>query len=138
MVVDSFAKGKPVSSLFFPSHTPDSTYFIQRKYTARELHMKREKEKVKNRKGPPESSSRLPQSNVIKQSAGVCQTQPPGLHAAVSIRSTSVTFVCWNRDCERVMGGCYDRIVKVWDVESGKTVLDIETGFSTGQDCNLR
>ena len=36
--------------------------------------------------------------------------------------------VCWNRDGGRVVSGSYEGTARVWDVESGKTVLDIDTG----------
>jgi WD40 repeat protein len=43
---------------------------------------------------------------------------------------TSVESVCWSGDCERVMSGCFDGTVRVWDGESGNAVLEIETGLS--------
>jgi hypothetical protein len=76
----------------------DSTYVIQRNYTARELRMKKEKEKVrdaknkmvaKNTKNAPESSSRPPKSNLTQQSAGVPQSRSSELHVAVSTMSTT-------------------------------------------------
>ena len=40
-----------------------------------------------------------------------------------------ISCVCWNRDGGRVVSGCYsDGTARVWDMESGKTVLDIDTG----------
>jgi len=41
-----------------------------------------------------------------------------------------VTSVCWNRDCGRVVSASGDGTARVWDVESGNTVLVIETGLS--------
>jgi len=38
--------------------------------------------------------------------------------------------VCWNRDSRRVVSGSSDGAARVWDVESGKTVLEIETGLT--------
>jgi WD40 repeat protein len=35
--------------------------------------------------------------------------------------------VCWNQDAERILGGYYDGTVKVWDVKSGTTILEIKT-----------
>jgi len=43
--------------------------------------------------------------------------------------NTYVISVCWNRDCGRVVSETKDGIARVWDVESGKTVLAIETGY---------
>ena len=45
-----------------------------------------------------------------------------GQHAGV------ITCACWNRDGGRVVSGCSDGIARVWDAESGMTVLEIETG----------
>ena len=41
-----------------------------------------------------------------------------------------VTSVCWSQDGARVMSGSKDGTARVWDMESGKTVLAIETGLS--------
>jgi WD40 repeat protein len=42
-----------------------------------------------------------------------------------------ISSVYWNRDGGRVVSGTYgDGTARVWDVESGKTVLAIETGLS--------
>jgi len=39
------------------------------------------------------------------------------------------TSVCWSRDGGRVVSGFNDGTARVWDVESGKIVLAIETGL---------
>ena len=38
-----------------------------------------------------------------------------------------IKCVCWNRDGGRVVSGSSDGTARVWDVESGKIVLEIET-----------
>jgi len=40
-----------------------------------------------------------------------------------------VISVCWNRDCGRVVSASGDGTARVWDAESGKTILAIETGL---------
>jgi len=37
--------------------------------------------------------------------------------------------VCWNGDGERVSSGSLDGTARVWDVETGNTVLEINTGI---------
>jgi len=44
--------------------------------------------------------------------------------------SSYVISVCWHRDCRRVLSASGDGTARVWDVESRKTVLAIETGIS--------
>ena len=67
-----------------------------------------------------------------------------GDHGAVKVRDTDtgkviakwrehrshVNSVCWSQDGGRVVSGSDDGTARVWDVESGKTVLTIETGLS--------
>jgi WD40 repeat protein len=41
-----------------------------------------------------------------------------------------VCSVCWNEDAGRIVSGSSDGKARVWDMESGKTVLKIKTEFS--------
>ena len=39
-----------------------------------------------------------------------------------------IPSVCWNRDGGRILSESYDETTKVWDAESGNTLLAIKTG----------
>jgi WD40 repeat protein len=41
-----------------------------------------------------------------------------------------VKSVCWNRDGGRVLSGSYDGTTRVWDVKSGKTILEFKPGLN--------
>jgi WD40 repeat protein len=44
--------------------------------------------------------------------------------------NSRVLNICWNRDGRRIASGDDEGTTRVWDVDSGKTILVIETGFT--------
>ncbi|KAG2153033.1 WD40-repeat-containing domain protein [Suillus bovinus] len=46
------------------------------------------------------------------------------------MRQEIVSAMCWSADSNQLLSGSWDGTARVWDVESGKTVLTIETGHN--------
>jgi len=85
-------KKKPVSYALFQSQAFDFTYGTQMYYSAREIQIKKEKERARDVKNAKSSfaASRPPRNDITQHSAAVGEAQPSEQYTAGSILSTTL------------------------------------------------